>query len=77
MMNANATEDDVFLALAKYVLAVSSAVGGRAVANVRKCSDQSKCQDVKNIKISNYPLAFCDNSVIDFQCLKAVLFAGA
>ena len=48
MMNANATEDDVFLALAKYVLAVSSAVGGRAVANVRKCSDQSKCQDVKN-----------------------------
>ena len=28
----------------------------------------------KNIK---FPLAFCDNSVIDFQCLKAVLFAGA
>lgn len=33
MMNPNATEDDVFLALAKHVPALSSPVGGNAILN--------------------------------------------
>ena len=35
MLNPNATEDDVFLALAKHVPALSSPVGGNEVANLR------------------------------------------
>lgn len=50
MMNPNATDDDIFLALAKHVPALSSPVGGRAVIsnNSIKNHDLNHAEDYYN-----------------------------